>query len=214
MPHPNIQFDYFGDDAASPPTMDQRLEQHPTLPGLAEAASETSAAGTFEQHWLHTLAHVLTDEIQELCSLEKMLAASLGNIGRAATDKIFRAVCEIQAEQSREQFQRLEQVQQSLGQQPDGRACPTMEGLLMGLQETIAENEAGPVRDERLVEIARKIKQYEVAGYCSARDFAQLLGLMPVAELLQKSLDEKTAMEARLGNIAELFGARIKMPKV
>ncbi len=213
MPQPNIQFDYFGDDAASPPTMDHHPE-HGVLPGLAEAANETTAAGTFEQHWLHTLAHVLTDEIQELYSSEKMLAAALDTMARAAADKVFRTVCEIQSEQCREQLRRLEEVQQSLGQQPDGRACLTMEGLLMGLQETIAENEAGPVRDGRLVEIARKIKQFEVAGYCSARDFAQLLGLMPVAELLQKSLDEETMMDGRLGNIAELFGARIKMPKI
>ncbi len=200
-------FDYFGDDAANPPTIDHRSE-YLSLPGLAEAQGEPTPTGSFEQHWLHTLAHVLTEEVQELYSSEKLLIDAQNLLLQGVEDKIFQAVCEVQADQAREQLRRLAQVQHTLGLQPDGRVCLTMEGLLMGLQETVAENKSGPARDARLVEIARKIKQFEVAGYCSARDFAQLLGLAAVADLLQKSLDEETSMDARLGNLGEIFNSR------
>jgi len=200
---PSYPNNYFYDQAFS-----LELEPGPsasTLPGLAEAPSEPTREGSFEKHWLQTLAHVLTDEIQEISSAENMLAAIAPRIGTVAHGKILRAFCEHDIEQNREHRKRLAQIQQSLGLVPDGRICLTMEGMILGLQETIQENRPGVELDERLAGVLHRVKHYEVAAYCGARDFAQLLGLESVALSLQKTLDENQKMETHLANYLEMI---------
>jgi ferritin-like metal-binding protein YciE len=212
MIQPNYSTDFFGEDATGSIAVELRAPVT-TLPGLAEAPTEPTAAGSFEKHWLHTLAHALTEEIQELISAEKQVTAILPSLRQAATDTVLQIICEAEIAQSASHLQRLARVQEMLNQQPDGRICPQIESLLWGVEETIAENNAGAGRDLALVEAARKVKQFEVAGYCSARDFAQLLGLGPVADLLQLTLDEEAATNSRLGIFGEILAAQMSLPE-
>ncbi len=210
--HPNPSQDFFGDDAASPFAVDLRAPIT-TLSCFVSDAAEPAAEGELEKHWLHTLAHVLTEEIQELFSAEQQAAAMWPRIGRAAADPVMWAICQAEFAHSAGHRQRLERVQEMLGRQFDGRVCAQMESLLQGVEETITENPDGPARDWALVAAVRKVKQFEIAGYGSARDFAQLLGLGPVAELLQITLDEKAATDARLGIYVEILEAQTGVPE-
>ena len=175
------------------------------LPGLAEAPGESTREGTFERHWLRTLAHVLVDEIHELHSVEKTLVEKLPPVALAATEPILRNLAQIHAQQTNEHRRRVELIFEMLGQSPDHRICLEMEGLLIGLQEIIAENRPGRTRDLALLTVTLKIKMRKVAGYCNARDYAQLLGLAPVATLLQQSLEEETALQERLSKLDQLL---------
>ncbi len=113
QPHPSAMNlpesypDYFGDDAARPPGFRSTLAQPTPLPDLAEAADEPTREGTFEQHWLHTLAHVLTEEIQELYSAEKMLLDALPAMTEACNDPVLRATCGIHLDIARGHLQRV-----------------------------------------------------------------------------------------------------------
>ncbi len=200
--------DYFGDDAAPRHGLPPTLTAEPLLPGLAEAPAEPTPEGSFEKHWLKTLAYVLIEEVQELYSAEKQLTEVLPNMTVACADPILCAICETHFNHTREQLRRIEMVQKTLGQVPDGRTNESMEGLLVGLIETIAENRSGSSRDRALIVVAQKIKHFEMAAYCSARDFAQLLGLGPVAEILQKSLDEEITLQAKFANLEGLMAVR------
>jgi len=167
------------------------------LPGLAEAPSEPTHAGVFEQHWLRTLAHVLVEEVQELHCVEQLQNDHLGPAAVAATEPILRYLYQMHARQTRDHLQKLDQVHQMLGLSPDGRVNLDMEGLIIGMKETIKENAPGRARDLSLLAATLKIKQREVTGYCNARDYAQLLGLEPVAAVLQATLNEETALLER-----------------
>lgn len=199
--------DFFGDDAAN--RWNMTTAKPGALPGLAEAPVEPTPEGSFEKHWLRTLAHVLTEEIQELYSAEKMLGEIMPMMTLACTDPILRATCEIHLDRTIQHLHRLEEVHKMLGLTPDGRICETMEGLLLGLRETIEENRPGNSRDLALLIAARKIKQFEVAGYCGARDFAQLLGLGPVTDSLQATLDEETTLDGKFANLESLMARQV-----
>ncbi len=169
------------------------------------ATREATPSGSFEKHWLRTLAHVLTEEIQELYSAEAMLLKAIPMMIPASADLILRKSCEIHLESTLLHLRRLEHVMQMLGLAFDGRTCLAMEGLVQGLRETIQENQAGACRNLAMISAARKIKQFEVSSYCDARDFAQLLGLGPVIDLLQNTLDEETMTEAKYANLEVLM---------
>jgi ferritin-like metal-binding protein YciE len=61
----------------------------------------------------------------------------------------------------------------------------------------------GNVRDAGLIAAAQRVEHYEMAGYGSARTFAQLLGRDDAADLLEQTLDEEKEADQKLTDIAE-----------
>ncbi len=59
------------------------------------------------------------------------------------------------------------------------------------------------IKDAALIATVQRIEHYEIAGYGTARSFAQHLGLIEVAHLLQQSLGEESAADKVLTAIAE-----------
>ena len=53
-------------------------------------------------------------------------------------------------------------------------------------------------KDAALIAAGQKVEHYEIAGYGTARTFAQVLGLKEVATLLEASLKEENAADTKL----------------
>ncbi len=58
------------------------------------------------------------------------------------------------------------------------------------------------VRDAALIAAAQRVEHYEIAGYGSARTFAEQLGMTQAADLLQSTLDEEGAADKKLTQLA------------
>ena len=69
----------------------------------------------------------------------------------------------------------------------------------------IEEDAEDEVRDAGLISAAQRVEHYEMAGYGTARTYAQLLGDKTGAQLLQKTLDEEGATDRKLTQLAEVF---------
>ena len=67
----------------------------------------------------------------------------------------------------------------------------------------IEEDAEDEVRDAGLITAAQRVEHYEMAGYGTARTYAQLLGDDAGAKLLQKTLDEEGATDKKLTKLAE-----------
>jgi ferritin-like metal-binding protein YciE len=78
-----------------------------------------------------------------------------------------------------------------------------MEGLITEGQSFIFENAHPDVRDAGLRAAAEKMELYEIASYDLARSYAQSLGDMGAARLLQQTLEEESAAKARLTALDE-----------
>jgi ferritin-like metal-binding protein YciE len=77
-----------------------------------------------------------------------------------------------------------------------------MEGLLAEAAELLSEDAIGAVRDAGLIAAAQRVEHYEIAGYGTARTFAEQLGHTGAAELLQQTLDEEKATDELLTELA------------
>ncbi len=77
-----------------------------------------------------------------------------------------------------------------------------MEGVLKEGQEMIEEDAEDDVRDAGLISAGQRVEHYEMAGYGTARTYAQLLGDDKGAKLLQKTLDEEGATDKKLTKLA------------
>ncbi len=59
------------------------------------------------------------------------------------------------------------------------------------------------VKDAALIAAAQKVEHYEIAGYGTARTYANVLGLSEAADLLQQTLDEEEQTDRKLTDLAE-----------
>jgi ferritin-like metal-binding protein YciE len=78
-----------------------------------------------------------------------------------------------------------------------------MKGLISEGEEVISAKGDSSVKDAALIAAAQRVEHYEMAGYGSARTFAQRLGLTDVAQLLQTTLNEEGETDKLLTQIAE-----------
>jgi ferritin-like metal-binding protein YciE len=142
-------------------------------------------------------------ELRDLYDAEKQIVKALPEMAKAASSEDLRAAFEEHLAVTRRQVERLDQIFSELDEKPTGKKCAAMQGLLEEGKELIDEGERSPVLDAGLIGAAQKVEHYEMAGYGTARTFAEMLGHEEAAQLLQETLDEEKETDQRLTELAE-----------
>ncbi len=151
---------------------------------------------------IETLHDLLIDELKDLYNAEHQLVRALPKMARAATDERLKEGFQRHLAQTHEHVSRLEQIAKILEFTPRGKKCIAMEGLVAEGREKIAEDACDSVRDASLICAAQKIEHYEIAGYGTLREFADLLAYDEVRGLLEATLEEESAADEELTEIA------------
>lgn len=151
---------------------------------------------------LSTLKDLYIHELKDLYSAEKQILKALPKMAKAASSPELKAGFEQHLEETREQAVRLEQILKNHGQSTRGRKCKGMEGVVAEGAEMIEEEADEEVRDAGLIAAAQRVEHYEMAGYGTARTYAELLGDKEGAKLLQATLDEERATDEKLTQLA------------
>lgn len=153
---------------------------------------------------LESLKDLYIHELKDLYSAENQIVKALPKMVRAATNANLGDGFRKHLEETKEHVSRLEQILDSHDESTGGSKCKGMEGLLKegaDMIEAYAEDEA--VRDAGLISAAQRVEHYEIAGYGTARTYANLLGDSKGAELLQQTLNEEGATDKKLTQLAE-----------
>jgi ferritin-like metal-binding protein YciE len=150
------------------------------------------------------LQEFLVEELKDLYSAEKQITKALPKMMKKAKSNELKKAFEAHLRETEEQIERLETIFEQLDESPRGKKCKGMEGLIEEGQEVMQENADEPeILDVGMIAAAQKVEHYEMAGYGCARTYAELLGLDDIAELLEKTLEEEKATDAKLTGIAE-----------
>ena len=144
-------------------------------------------------------------ELKDLYNAENQLVKALPKMAKAASCGELRQGFEEHLEQTRGHVQRLEKIFESLEENPKGKKCVGMEGLVKEGSEVMEEDFEGALLDAALIGAAQRVEHYEIAGYGCARTFARRLGKQQLADLLQETLDEEANADKILTDIAESF---------
>jgi ferritin-like metal-binding protein YciE len=151
---------------------------------------------------LKSFNELLIHELRDLYSAEKQLAKALPKLSKAADSEELSTLLDEHLEETKGQIERLEQIFEELEVSSRGPACKGMKGLIAEGDHLIEEEGDPAVKDAAFISAAQRVEHYEIAGYGSARTFAQQLGLESIAKLLQESLDEEKAADAKLNELA------------
>jgi ferritin-like metal-binding protein YciE len=151
---------------------------------------------------LDTLQDLYIHELKDLYSAEKQLIRALPKMAKAARNQELAAGFQEHLEQTKGHAQRLEQILSSHKESCRGPKCKGMEGIVAEGAEMIEEEADEEVRDAALISAAQRVEHYEMAGYGTARTYADILSDSEGASLLQKTLEEERATDQKLTELA------------
>ena len=121
-------------------------------------------------------------------------------MAKAASHRELATGFEQHLEQTKEHAQRLQQILTSHKQTTRGSKCKGVEGIVAEGAEMIEEEADAEVKDAGLIAAAQRVEHYEMAGYGTARTYAELLGDKEGARLLQTSFEEERQTDQKLSN--------------
>jgi ferritin-like metal-binding protein YciE len=157
-----------------------------------------------------TLEELLIDELKDLYSAEKQIVRSLPKLAKAASSPELQEALQSHLEETKGQVERLDKIAGMVGKKLTGKTCAGMKGVLQEGSEVLEDVEEGNVRDAALIGASQRVEHYEMAGYGTARNFAELLGLDEVVELLEQTLEEEKAADQKLTAISRNVNEQAK----
>jgi ferritin-like metal-binding protein YciE len=156
------------------------------------------------------LRELLVEELKDLYSAENQLTKALPKVAKNSSDPQLKKAIESHLKETEGHVARLEQIFEKLDESPKGKTCEGMKGLITEADERIKEGGEPAVLDAGLIADAQRVEHYEIAAYGSARTFANLLGEKEIVQLLEATLKEEKAADAKLTSIAESVNVEAK----
>jgi len=149
-----------------------------------------------------TLKTLYINELRDLYSSEQQLVKALPKMAKGAETEELSDAFTNHLEETKNHVTRLDQVFDSLGENPKGRKCVGMEGIVKEGSETMEELD-GKVRDAGLISAAQRVEHYEIAAYGSVCAYAQLLERTEDLGLLKETLEEEKRADEKLTELSK-----------
>ena len=152
---------------------------------------------------IDSLQKLFVQELKDLYSAENQLLEAIPKMAQAASDHKLKQAFHDHLQETKHHVARLEVIFKDTEFEPGGHKCEAMEGLINEGNSLIRSDIAANVLDAALVAAAQRIEHYEMAGYGTARAFAEKLGEHEAADLLQQTLNEEGHANQTLTRLAE-----------
>jgi ferritin-like metal-binding protein YciE len=165
---------------------------------------------------MNHLRDLLVHDVHDLYSAEEQIIKALPAMIAQASNTQLKQALEQHLRVTEQQRDRLDQVRQLLGASDDnnqghgifadlfgsGIKCKGMAGIISEGEEVLAIDMDPAVKDAAIICAAQKVEHYEICGYGTAKAYAEELGLIDVAQLLQQTLMEEYDTDDLLTSLA------------
>jgi ferritin-like metal-binding protein YciE len=165
---------------------------------------------------MNDLKTLLRHDVQMLLSMEEQIIDALPAMITRASNPALKDALQQHLNTTKQQRDRINKVRGMIGANEDsvknysgalaslmgGTKCKGIEGIIDEAQKIMKENLSDEVMDAAIIAGAQKVEHYEIAAYGTARTYAEQLGLIDVAQLLQQTLLEEHDADDRLTAIA------------
>lgn len=148
------------------------------------------------------LKDLFEHEIKDLYSAESQLTAALPKLAQKASNERLKRAFEDHLEETKKQKERLEKIGEQCNINVKGEKCAAMEGLIKEGQEVMQTEAPNEVMDAALIAAAQRVEHYEMAGYGTARTYAQMLNYKEAHNLLSETLNEEKNADSKLNDLA------------
>jgi ferritin-like metal-binding protein YciE len=147
---------------------------------------------------IENLRDLFMVKIMALYDIETQLVKALPKMAKAASDADLKTGFTDHAKETAVHATRLEEVFDILDMKPKKMKVEAIRGLVADAEWIIKEKPSAELLDAVLIASARYVEHYEMAGYMSAIEWAELLEMDDAAELLKSTLEEESNADAKL----------------
>jgi ferritin-like metal-binding protein YciE len=151
---------------------------------------------------MKTLRDLFLDELADMYDAERRIVKALPKMAKAATCPKLKKVILAHLKETEGHVTKLEQVFRSFDEKAKGKTCKATVGLLEEGDEIAADFNGSEAINAALISAAQKVEHHEMASYGCLHEWAGLLGNKQAASLLEEILDEETAANDTLTNLA------------
>jgi ferritin-like metal-binding protein YciE len=155
-----------------------------------------------EEPPMKTLEDLFEHMLRDMYYAEKQIVKALPKMAKATENPALKQAFEHHLEETEGQVERLEKVFKLLGKAARGEKCPAIIGLVEEGKEIMEDGEDADVIDAGLLAGAQAVEHYEISRYGTMIAWAKQLGLRDAVPLLQETLKEEKAADAKLNELA------------
>ncbi len=152
---------------------------------------------------LGSMHDLLVHQLRDLHSAERQILLVWPQLIQRASSRNLALALEDHRAETVRQIARLHEAFEMLEASPIGVRSRGMEGLLVECLTNVAEHADPAVRDAGMIADCQRVEGYELAVYGNARIFADALEHHQIVHLLDRTIAEEEAADARLAEIAE-----------
>jgi ferritin-like metal-binding protein YciE len=149
------------------------------------------------------LRELFHDTLKDIYFVEKKILGALPKMARAAQSEELKEAFEKHESETEDHVKRLDKVFAELHEEPRGKTCDAIVGIIEEGQEVMKEYKGSPALDAGLLAAAQAVEHYEISRYGTLKTWAQELGLEEAVELLETTLVEEKKTDEVLTEIAE-----------
>ena len=156
-------------------------------------------------HQMNSLKDLYLNQLQDNYSANKQMAGIVGEFEQAASNEKLRSRLSKTKEGIAQHNETLKSIITAHGGNPDGEHCKGMEGLCSEGRAHGLEPEFGDpsVQDAAMIAQIHRMSHYGIAGYGTAKAFAEQLGMQDDAQKLDSSLGDIYDSEEYMSQLAE-----------
>jgi ferritin-like metal-binding protein YciE len=176
------------------PAKDNRSKYQPTEDAELDVVTLDPSDG---------LIKLFTDCLKDIYWAENHLIKTLPKMAKAVSIKKLEKAILNHLEQTKAHAERLEQVFELLGKEPQARKCDAMEGLTKEGEGVIESTDTGtPARNLGIIMASQKVEHYEISSYMGLIKLADQLGYSEISEILAETINEEEDSDALLSEVA------------
>src|SRR5579884_843915 len=140
---------------------------------------------------METAHELFIHELGDMLDAEKKLVEALGKQAEESSRPELQKAFQSHQAQTEKQVERLQQVFEDLGEQPEETECKGIKGLIEEHDAFQEEDPSEDLMDIFNVGAATKVERYEISSYEGLIRLAQLMGHKKAVKLLNQNLKEE-----------------------
>jgi ferritin-like metal-binding protein YciE len=152
---------------------------------------------------IRTLDDLFVHTLRDVYYAEKQLLKALPTMIDKATNRGLKQGLQSHLKETEGHVTRLEKVFEMHGVKAKAVDCPAIDGIIEEAEEIAGDVADKDVLDAAIIAAGQAAEHYEIARYGTLVEWAKQLGRQDCASVLEKTLAEEKAADAKLTTLAE-----------
>jgi ferritin-like metal-binding protein YciE len=139
---------------------------------------------------------------------QKLVKKGLPSMIQAANSPELRSAWQQHLQETQTHVTRLERVFSAIRLQPETKSNSILDDMIKAASDSVSNIEDPTLRDTALIVNGNFVEHYEIALYGTLVAFAKQLGIQEAASLLEQTLNEEKASDAKLTQIGQTINSK------